>query len=227
MSLRIVMTFFFIIATTHSIGFCLFLQLQIKSMNTFSFIKNTLPKDSKIRGMLYFMAVIVITHVVWKVVISGNEEGHEIALFGQDISSFFFRISLFTAKISGWVMNNLLGQNFSVDGVVIYLNEKRQGVMIIWACSGVKQCYMFVCLILLYPGISWIKRTLFALFGCVVLEIFNILRISIVAIGTKHDVDNFDSLHSSTQYLFYVVMFFLWVYWMNKVLKTVNCSVSS
>lgn len=188
-------------------------------MKIISSIKNKLPKDPKIRGMLYFMAVILITHVIWKILITGNINGHEVAFLGKDISPFFYKISLLIAKISGWVSNNLLGQNFVVDGVRIYLNEKWQYVMIIWACSGVKQCYMFACLVLFYPGISWIKRILFAFGGCIILEIFNILRISIVNIGTKGNIENFRLLHDTTQFIPYVVMFFLWIYWMNKVLK--------
>ena len=184
-------------------------------MNIIVSIKKRLPKDPKIQGMIYFMVVIILTHVLWKLLVVGNEYGHEISIAGKDVTSFFYKISLFTAKISWWTMHHLFGQDFSLDGVKIYISN-TYSISIIWACSAVKQIYMFICLIAFYPNVSWKKKFLFGLFGCILLEVFNIIRIDTVAIGTKYDEANFEVLHKYTQYLFYVVMFFIWIFWLEK-----------
>ncbi|MCD7973493.1 MAG: archaeosortase/exosortase family protein [Candidatus Azobacteroides sp.] len=187
-------------------------------MDFISLIKNNFPKDAKIKGMIYFMIMIVLTHLLWKLVLDGDPNSHYISILGKDITPVFFQISLFVAKIAWWSLNNLLGQDFILKGVNIFFGEGKY-VTIIWACSAVKQCYMFICLILFYPKVAWKKKVLFAFSGCIILAIFNILRIDIVTLGAKKDLSYFEPLHSFTQYLFYVVIFFLWVFWLEKTTK--------
>ncbi|MDR2475777.1 MAG: hypothetical protein LBD45_07945, partial [Bacteroidales bacterium] len=80
-------------------------------------IKQIFQKDHKIVGMIYFMFIILITHVLWKLTVHGNPHGHDVYFFGEDITILFYQVSLFTAKLSCWTLNNLLGQNFSLEGV--------------------------------------------------------------------------------------------------------------
>ncbi len=183
--------------------------------------KELTSRDNKIGGIIYFMGVIIITHVLWKILINGDENGHQVAFAGIDVTSFFYKISLFTTEIAWWTLNNIFMQDFKLNGVEIIL-KGTQSVTIIWACSAVKQLYMFICLILFFPHASWKKKILYALFGCLILEIFNIIRIDIVAFGSSMNMNNFDFLHKITQYGFYVVMFLLWIYWEEKVVNKKN-----
>lgn len=186
-------------------------------MLNLSSVKNFIKKDRKTGDILYFIAVILITHVLWKLLITGNEHGHEISIAGKDVTGFFYNISLFTADISWRTLHYIFGLNFKLNGVEIMMTE-QDSVTIIWACSAVKQIYMFICLILFYPNASWKKKILYALFGCFILELFNIIRIDIVAYGSFLNRNYFEFLHKVTQYGFYVVMFLLWVWWIEKII---------
>lgn len=185
-------------------------------MQIVSSIKAFLPKDPKIRGMFYFMVVIALTHFLWKLVITGNIHGHEISFLGIDVSPFFYDLSVLTAKISWWTLNSILGHDFTLVEDRIFMNEYHS-VRIIWACTAVKQFYMFICLIMFYPDVSWLKKIAYIVLGCVALEVFNIFRIDIVVVGTKNNPAHFDAIHSFTQYIFYVVMFLLWLFWLEKI----------
>lgn len=179
-------------------------------------IKELIKKDTKIGGIFYFIIIIIATHILWKLLINGDEHGHQVSFVGMDATDFFYRISLFTAKISWWTLHYIFGLDFKLNGVEIIL-KGNNSVAIIWACSAVKQIYMFICLIMFYPKISWQKKILYTLCGSLILELFNIIRIDTVAYGTFLDVKNFDFLHKITQYGFYVVMFFLWIWWIEKI----------
>ncbi|MCL1942127.1 MAG: exosortase/archaeosortase family protein [Candidatus Azobacteroides sp.] len=180
-------------------------------------INDLIKKDGKTGDILYFVVLIVITHFIWKILINGNEHGHQISFAGKDVTGFFYQISLFTAKISWQSLHYIFRQNFSLNGVEIILND-HSSVSIIWACSAVKQIYMFICLILFYPKSSWKKKIIYTLCGCLVLELFNIIRIDAVAYGSSININYFNFLHKITQYGFYVVMFFLWILWTEKII---------
>lgn len=176
-----------------------------------------LKKDGRIKDTLYFIIVIALTHILWKLLITGDENGHQISIAGKDVTGFFYNISLSTADISWRTLHYIFGLDFKLNGVEIILGNNNS-VTIIWACSAMKQIWMFICLILFYRKAAWKKRILYALFGCLALEIFNIIRIDMVAYGSYINRDYFDFLHKTTQYGFYVVMFFLWILWLEKVI---------
>jgi len=180
-------------------------------------VKDLMTKDNKTSDILYFIGVIAITHVLWKILITGDEYGHQVAFAGKDMTDVFYKISLFTADISWRTLHYIFGLDFKLNGVEIVMRENNS-VIIIWACSAVKQIYMLICLILFYPNVGWKKKVLYTLFGAFILELFNIMRIDIVIYGCYIDKNNYDFLHKTTQYGFYVVMFLLWILWIEKII---------
>jgi exosortase/archaeosortase family protein len=99
----------------------------------------------------------------------------------------------------------------------IIRHANGNSVQIIWACTGIKQAYIFFCIIAFYRG-PWLKKLWYIPLGLFVVYVFNIFRISfIVGVVGKHP-DWFHFLHIyAFKYAFYLIIFLMWVLWEEKI----------
>jgi exosortase/archaeosortase family protein len=101
--------------------------------------------------------------------------------------------------------------------------ESGAGTTIIWGCSGLKQMFIWTCLIItvrhLTPGVStWLHKLWYIPFGWVCCHLFNILRIFLIALFIEHHPEWFHTLHDYIfKYLFYAMLFGLWVIFVEKI----------
>lgn len=100
-----------------------------------------------------------------------------------------------------WTMHRIIGIG------------ENAGIQLVDGCTGISAIGLFLGFILAYPG-DWINRISFSLLGIGVIYLVNILRIVVLAITQEEWIEFFDFTHDySTTTIFYVVIFVLWMIW--------------
>jgi exosortase/archaeosortase family protein len=171
------------------------------------------------RGIIGFVITLMLSNLLWKYNIEGDESNSIssiVSLWGWDISAPFNFMAKNVANncvyLLTW-MGNVVTINDS--NVIRHLNGN--GVRIIWACSGIKQAYIFTCILLFSRG-GWSRKIIYILGGLLVVYIFNLIRITFIAAAIQHHQDWFVFLHEYlTKYAFYAVIFAMWVFWEEKI----------
>jgi exosortase family protein XrtF len=110
----------------------------------------------------------------------------------------------------------LAGMGFEVyaQGRIIGLAGTNM-LEIIDGCNGIEVIGLFAGFVLAYPGRA-LNRLLFIPAGILVLYLTNVIRILVLAITQLHAPAIFDITHDySTTAIFYVVVFMMWVVWVN------------
>lgn len=127
-------------------------------------------------------------------------------------------------SLDRWLVYNIVDvsstllQLFNYDvywqGRLIGLNGTA-GVILVNGCSGISAIGLFVGFVVAYPG-RWIPRLSFILVGIGVIYLVNIIRIMGLVITQKNWPGVFTFMHDySTTAVFYLVIFLLWVIWVN------------
>jgi len=84
------------------------------------------------------------------------------------------------------------------------------------SCSGLKQFYQIAVLFILFPG-PWKHKLWYIPFGFIVMYITNVLRIVILSLVVLWKPQYWDFTHDwILRPFFYVVIFILWVIWVEK-----------
>lgn len=115
--------------------------------------------------------------------------------------------------VSGGIMD-ALGYNYFAAGRLIGINN-APGILLVDGCSGISAMGLFVGFVIAYPG-EWIPRGLFILIGMGIIYLVNILRVLVLVITQDFWPAVFDFTHDySTSAIFYMVIFVLWMIWVN------------
>jgi len=180
-------------------------------------IKFRLPeKLLPYKGVLYFFAILFVTHFFWKLTMTGDESDNVVTFLGLPLTDFFNSMSRHVAKKSIGVLH-LFYSNAVLLPENIIQHPNGKSVQIIWACTGIKQAYIFFCIIAFYHG-PWKKKIWYIPMGLCVVYLFNLLRISAIAALVENHSELFDLVHGYIlKYLFYAVIFGLWVLWDEKI----------
>jgi exosortase/archaeosortase family protein len=105
-----------------------------------------------------------------------------------------------------------LGFDVYAQGRIIGLAGTNM-LEIIDGCNGIEVIGLFAGFVLAYPGRS-LNRLIFIPAGILVLYLTNVVRILVLAITQLHAPGIFTT-HDSTTAIFYVVVFLMWVVWVN------------
>lgn len=175
------------------------------------------------KGVIYFVTILMVSNLFWKYNILGDESlslNSKVTFWGLDISSPFTWMANAIAKATISILN-LFGSNVTLNTGNIFRHENGFAVQVVWACTGLKQAYIFFCIIAFYRG-SWRKKIWFIPLGLIVVSLFNLFRIAFIIGIVGFYPDWFQFLHITLfKYLFYGVIFLMWVYWEEKfVLKS-------
>lgn len=180
---------------------------------TFSYIKNKLTPYN---GVIYFIVILLVCHFAWKFLVKGDETDQFVSFLGIDLTPFFNFMVNHTAHTTKAVLN-FLGIDIQLyPNYVMKLSNDGFGIKIIWACTGIKQAYIFFCIIAFYRG-PWLKKLWYIPAGLVVVYLYNIFRISLIVAVVQNHPSWFTFLHEYVlKYLFYVIIFGMWVLWEEK-----------
>lgn len=93
--------------------------------------------------------------------------------------------------------------------------SKHPGVSIAFNCNGLSLMYLFAAFIIAFSG-NWKYKLLFIPIGIFIIHLFNILRTALLAIIVvyKPSWTEFNHKYSFTATV-YIVIFILWVVWVN------------
>lgn len=177
----------------------------------FKFPKKLLPY----RGIIGFAVILLISNLFWKYNVLGDESNTQVTFWGLDISAPFIFMARHVSEVTTMILN-FLGWNISLSPANVVRHESGNAAQIIWSCSGLKQAYIFICIIAFARG-PWIKKLWFIPLGLLIVYLFNIFRITFIVACIERHRDWFVFLHQYFfKYLFYGVIFGMWVYWEEK-----------
>lgn len=174
------------------------------------------------RGVILFAIILMLSNFFWKYDVIGDEANSIdslVTFWGLNITAPFSWSALNVAHVTEAVLHF-----FGSKVVLLPTNSLRypngNAVLIIWACTGLKQAYIFFCIIAFNRG-PWLKKLGYIPFGLAVVYLFNIFRITLIAACIENHPDWFNFLHLYFfKYLFYLIIFGMWVFWEEKIVET-------
>lgn len=169
-------------------------------------------------GIIYFVVLLMLSHFFWKFTVLGDETETVVTFFGMNISAPFNLMADHVAHVTARVLQ-LVGYNISLSADNVVRHDNNVAVHVVWACTGLKQAYIFVCIIAFYRG-TLKNKLWFIPLGLLVVYLFNIFRIVAITALIKEHPEWFYILHEHVfKYLFYVIIFGMWILWEEVVSK--------
>lgn len=184
--------------------------------------------------VIIFMVTLLVANYAWKWTMVGDENGDCVTWFGLDITAPFEFMACHIASVVYWLVSLFRDTAYMSDAHTIRFASGGTGTAVIWGCTGLKQSFIWLCLILTVKGTTatsgkalWLKKLWFIPLGWVCCYAFNILRIFLIALLIEQHPNWFPLLHDYIfKYLFYGMLFGLWV-WFVEGIRGVDASPSS
>jgi exosortase/archaeosortase family protein len=171
------------------------------------------------RGMILFGVVLMLSNFFWKYNVLGDESkdiNSTITFWGVNISPPFIWMAHHVAYITKNILH-FFGSNVVLEPNNALIYPNGNSVLIIWACTGIKQAYICICILLFSRG-PLIKKLWYIPLSLVVVYLFNIFRITIITACIGNHPDWFKFLHQFFfKYVFYLLIFLIWVFWEEKI----------
>jgi len=162
-----------------------------------------------------FFIVIIGFHVIWRI----WQYGFDFNFFGIDFMTpaIHFMLKIVRSQ-SAWILTNIFGYETIIRGELIVHDEYyRMGIT--FGCSGLKQFYQMTGIIVFFYG-SWKRKIWFWGLSMFIMHLVNLIRIVSLFLISIYRLNWFDPIHDWVfRPLFYVVMFLLWVWWIEKLAK--------
>ena len=166
--------------------------------------------------IILFVVALLAANYFWKFTVLGDEGGTMVTWFGRDITRPFDAMAAHITSVVYWLIS------LTNDYVYLYepdtiLFATGTGTRFVWGCTGLKQSFIWIVIMLVARG-SWKKKLWFIPLGLVCAYLFNILRITLIAISIEHHPEWFDLLHEYVfKYMFYFMLFCLWLWWTHRI----------
>jgi exosortase/archaeosortase family protein len=170
------------------------------------------------REVAIFMFILLFFHFIFKLFVSDITANRAF----NSTSEWMAERVYYTSK---WILDALnvkvtafeeLTIGSELKKRVFYYAENNGAVFVNHSCSGLKQFYQWIVLLLLYPG-PWRHKTWFIPMGLIVIHLVNLFRIVSMALVTIYVPQHWHFTHDYIlRPFFYVVMFILWVWWNEK-----------
>ena len=183
------------------------------------FIKKSIRKHGlySLKDVALFIIITLAIHFAWK----WWQLSFEFAPITQFMYDLMVAMASEVYRESSWIISGMI----EIEKAEISLNMIFPEGSMMWVnsgCSGLKQMIQFALLMLIFPG-PWIKKLWFIPLGILVMHITNIFRI----VGMAVVVDNWPQYGDfSHDYIFrpffYLVIFLLWVWWVEKLRPRTN-----
>ena len=170
-------------------------------------------------GIILFMIALFGANIIWKLIIYGDEDSPMVLLFNRfDISAPFVVMSEHIAKVV-YIIIRFFGNEISLTEKVFLNFPSGYGVKIIWGCTGIKQTFIFLIIMLLARG-NWKHKLWFVPVGIFCCYIINILRIAAITLIVKNHQEFFEFYHGFVfKYLYYGLIFLMWLLWEEKIYR--------
>lgn len=179
--------------------------------------------------VIMFMITLLVANYFWKFTMVGDENGESVTWFGLDITAPFEFLACHIASLVYWIVSLFRDTAYMTDPHTVHF-AGGTGTTIIWGCTGLKQSFIWLCLMLTVRatdktlvGRTWLHKLWYIPVGWLCCYVFNILRIALIALFIEHHPEWFHMLHDYLfKYLFYAMLFGLWVLFVEKIRPTVS-----
>ena len=167
--------------------------------------------------VVIFAVTLFAANGLWKLTVSGEDHSPVVTWLGLDVSPVFGAVCHHVADaVYGFV--HLFRDTVHQSGLRIWF-DSGNGSMVAWGCSGIKQAWIWLALMLTSRG-SWLRKLWYIPLGWLICHGFNILRISLISLFIEFHPEWFHMLHDYLfKYLFYGIMFLMWLLWIEKSLS--------
>jgi len=173
------------------------------------------------KGVILFAVILMLSNFFWKYNVLGDEANDinsTVTFWGLDISAPFIWMAHHVAHASESVLK-LFGSNVMMKTGNILSYPNGNSVIIIWACTGLKQAYIYICILAFARG-PWLKKLWYIPLSLLVIYAFNIFRIAFIVACIENHSDWFEFLHLYFfKYIFYGIIFLMWVFWEEKIAR--------
>jgi len=116
---------------------------------------------------------------------------------------------------SSWIVEHIIGYDINTLNTTLYFPNNGY-IAVNGSCSGLKQFYQWIFLMILFPG-PWKHKAWFIPLGIVVIHLTNIFRIVVLSVILMNWPEQWSTAHDWVlRPFFYVVIFALWVIWEEK-----------
>lgn len=168
------------------------------------------------RSTLYFLLVLVSAHFFWKLLMKGDDTDTVITFLGLDLSVPFNAMAAHVARVVYQVLV-YCGFDVSLLAHNVICHDNMVCARIVWSCTGFKQTFLFLMIILFYKG-SYKPKLWFIPLSILAIYCINIIRISVIIALIKSYPTYFELFHEYIfKYLFYVILFVIWIIWDEKI----------
>lgn len=189
-------------------------------------IKLLYRKAEPYYDIILFVLCLLGANFFWKYTVLGEDSANAmVTWFGLDITAPFDvmaeHIAYLCAKLSAFVRPTA---HYMAPYTVLF--DPNDGaphgfaVSIIWGCTAFKQSFIWMVIMSFARGRK-ARKLWFIPLGWLCIYLFNILRITLIALLCEHHPAMFTFWHEYFfKYLFYGMLFMLWVWWVERLGKT-------
>jgi exosortase/archaeosortase family protein len=176
------------------------------------------PQWAKLRAVFWFFVITLAFHILWRIWAN--------TLHFAPIFHFISSIRIFLVdqlyNMSTYILRDILNVTITTEYPVIIT---KNGIRLILgqSAAGFKQMCQFAVLILLFSG-QWKHKVWFIPVGFAILHLTNIFRIISLVVIAMHWPQQIYYAHDNyLRIIYYVVIFGLWLVWVEKIaLKNQN-----
>jgi exosortase/archaeosortase family protein len=206
------------------IHFKILLSQKLLSMANFQSFFNKLSNDIKLLIKRYkldaltdvalFVLITIVIHFLWR--FWANQ------LHYMPLTEFMLQSQNWLAKVvfdqSIWFSQHILGIQMTIVEETKTMYFANKGFMAInQSCSGLKQIMQFVLLLMLIRG-PWKRKVWFIPLGVSFVHLTNLVRIIGLSVVLTINSEYWKFSHDYIfRPLFYVVIFSLWVWWVERI----------
>jgi exosortase/archaeosortase family protein len=116
---------------------------------------------------------------------------------------------------SSWFVEHVIGYDIKTLNTTLYFPNNGY-IEVNGSCSGLKQFYQWIFLMVLFPG-PWKKKLWYIPIGLIVIHLTNIFRIIALSVVVMEWPQYWTFSHDwILRPFFYVVIFIMWVIWVEK-----------
>lgn len=169
------------------------------------------------KDIVRFVVALFVANFVWKYSVTGDDDGQWVALWQRwDITGPFEYMALHIAKVVytcvAWCRDTV---SMPLANAIAF--DSGSAVQIVWSCTGIKQSFIWLCILLATAG-GWKQKLWYIPLGWLCIYLFNLLRIYLIVCLVEFHPDWFHFLHEYLfKYLFYGMLFVLWVLFVEKI----------
>lgn len=167
--------------------------------------------------LIVFIVTVLTANLLWKLSVHGLDvPGAAVTLLGWDVTPPFAWLAKRITDESYWLIHLVRDTCVRVADDTFYFPTSFT-TRIVYSCTPIKQCFIWLCIMLTTRG-GWWHKLWYVPLGWVCAYGFNILRIVSIALLTEFHPSWFYFLHTWLfKYLFYGVLFLLWVFFVERL----------